>query len=56
MVESILKGLTCKSRHKKTVSRGKLIHLPPTADYSSLRLLELIPGLEERSDTPPAGQ
>lgn len=56
MVVSILKELTCKSRHKKTVSRGKLIHLPPTADYSSLRLLELIPGLEERSDTPPTGQ
>lgn len=37
-------------------SHGKLIHLPSTADYFSLRLLELIPGREERSDMPPTGQ
>lgn len=52
---SILKVLTCKSRHKKTLSRGKLIHLASTADYSSLRLLELIPGLERRWAPPPTG-
>lgn len=52
-----LEELTRKSRHKKTVSHRKLICLPSAADYSSLMLLELIPGLEVRvrvrPDTPP---